>query len=592
MTEGGPRNRGTVLSDEASHHDSGGLLNEILYCMASFQAIFTPVSITMILSALAVVNINTDETRAQGEAAYAQTYQVMDLEEGNSSQNLAASLVNVSIIVSVICLMTFVIVILYKYGCMKIFMGYMVLVTAMLLGYFTATMADVAIQKYNIRFDKLSFVYLIWNYAVVGVISIFFNRGIPKFVTQGYLVTSSVVVAWQLSYMNDWTAWTMLVMLALYDLFAVLSPCGPLKALTQLMSRPGARPLPGLLYEASLPTGVQRPSRNSDEANNTENHEEPPQPSSGNSDRTVSTHRFHEANDRSDSSSSPSAPDSTRPMAINERIPDDEQSASDDQGVSARFAWNDDSSRNQQSDQPPSHGIMRSTGLSASAPHQCTTQQEVEATISSTTSPTSSTRGRIPLALAKLYKLAVIDDDGVLRQRGQLEQDVYTPEEISERTWTARQLRAEVTVIFPERGGRIVAADDQDSNEGRKYFVFNRAGDLLRTFVVNRQGQVMQVVRREPGSSKEDNSIKLGLGDFIFYSVLVSKAALQSFTAFAACMLTILFGLGGTLVLLAVHGKALPALPISIFLAVLTFVLIRYVTEPYIQEVLRYPLYV
>ena len=106
-------------------------------------------------------------------------------------------------------------------------------------------------------------------------------------------------------------------------------------------------------------------------------------------------------------------------------------------------------------------------------------------------------------------------------------------------------------------------------------------------------------------------------GDFIFYSVLVSKAALQSFTAFAACLLTILFGLGGTLVLLAVHGKALPgtlisvsicigpcyvyplvshksnvALPISIFLAVLTFVLIHYVTEPFIQEVLRYPLYV
>ena len=47
-------------------------------------------------------------------------------------------------------------------------------------------------------------------------------------------------------------------------------------------------------------------------------------------------------------------------------------------------------------------------------------------------------------------------------------------------------------------------------------------------------------------------------GDFIFYSVLVSKAALYSFTSFAACMLVILAGLGGTLILLAVHGKALP----------------------------------
>lgn len=47
-------------------------------------------------------------------------------------------------------------------------------------------------------------------------------------------------------------------------------------------------------------------------------------------------------------------------------------------------------------------------------------------------------------------------------------------------------------------------------------------------------------------------------GDFIFYSVLVSKAALYSFATFASCFLVVLAGLGGTLVLLAVHKKALP----------------------------------
>ena len=79
-------------------------------------------------------------------------------------------------------------------------------------------------------------------------------------------------------------------------------------------------------------------------------------------------------------------------------------------------------------------------------------------------------------------------------------------------------------------------------------------------------------------------------------------------------MLCILFGLGGTLVLLAVHGKALPgkfdrlsmigficridlsslwiALPISIFLAVLAFTLTVYLMEPYIKEVFLAPLYV
>ena len=81
-------------------------------------------------------------------------------------------------------------------------------------------------------------------------------------------------------------------------------------------------------------------------------------------------------------------------------------------------------------------------------------------------------------------------------------------------------------------------------------------------------------------------------GDFIFYSVLVSKAALYSFTTFAACMLVILSGLGGTLVLLAVWKQALPALPISIFLGVVFYLLTRLVIEPWIHDMLRTPLYV
>lgn len=53
-------------------------------------------------------------------------------------------------------------------------------------------------------------------------------------------------------------------------------------------------------------------------------------------------------------------------------------------------------------------------------------------------------------------------------------------------------------------------------------------------------------------------SILQGLGDFVFYSVLVTKAALYGFTEWAACTLVIVFGLGATLVLLAVYRTALP----------------------------------
>ena len=45
-------------------------------------------------------------------------------------------------------------------------------------------------------------------------------------------------------------------MLALYDLCAVLTPCGPLKLLVGLMQERND-PLPGLLYEANLPPPQQ-----------------------------------------------------------------------------------------------------------------------------------------------------------------------------------------------------------------------------------------------------------------------------------------------------------------------------------------------
>ena len=67
---------------------------------------------------------------------------------------------------------------------------------------------------------------------------------------------------------------------------------------------------------------------------------------------------------------------------------------------------------------------------------------------------------------------------------------------------------------------------------------------------------------------------------------------MYSFATFASCMLVILFGLGATLVLLSVYHKALPALPISIFLGVTFYLLTRTVIEPWIEDLLRKPYYI
>ncbi|CAL9077190.1 presenilin-like protein At2g29900 [Musa acuminata AAA Group] len=79
-------------------------------------------------------------------------------------------------------------------------------------------------------------------------------------------------------------------------------------------------------------------------------------------------------------------------------------------------------------------------------------------------------------------------------------------------------------------------------------------------------------------------AIKLGLGDFIFYSVLVGRAALYDFMTVYACYLAIMSGLGITLLLLAFYRKALPALPVSIALGIIFYLLTRASLEVFMVQ--------
>lgn len=529
--------------EPSSDSDKEISVSEVLYSASSYHAMVVPVSMTMILAALAVVFINTEQSLSQGEADMSQ-YQVWKTndeqrEYQSTGKNLAMSIGNSLVIVSFICAMTFVIVLFYKFRFMKCLIGYMIFSSSALLGLLGGTVFLVAIEKYRIPIDKFTFYFGLYNFAIVGTISIFFQMGIPTQVTQGYLVCTSVIMAWQLAHFDAWTTWSLLVMLALYDLCAVLTPCGPLKALVNLMQQEDAPDMPGLLYEAQLPSGVERQVRTSGNTSqrNNNNTEAPPT-----SDQ-------------------------------NNVIPN------------SNTLTNTDSATDNDPATPARHRNRRSNEVAAVPPERIV---------------------KVPLAIAKVYHLRLIasqpsrnsaispSSSNSSVSTSPLLEDRVNDDSYYDRQFTAAELCAEVEAVLPSSGGRIESLPSRNRN---RYQVYDRHGDLRRTLIVDRQGRVMQEIEDDSddesdGEYRTSNSIKLGLGDFVFYSVLVSKAAMYSFTTFAACMLVILAGMGATLILLSVYKAALPALPISIFLGVVFYLLTRIVIEPWIQTIFQAPFYV
>jgi presenilin 1 len=89
-----------------------------------------------------------------------------------------------------------------------------------------------------------------------------------------------------------------------------------------------------------------------------------------------------------------------------------------------------------------------------------------------------------------------------------------------------------------------------------------------------------------PSPAEKESGLKLGLGDFVFYSVLVGRVSLSDWVTTVSCMVAVISGLIATIFILVLLKKPLPALPISIFFGGIFYFVGSITLLPMIQQLM------
>mmetsp|Transcript_16834 Transcript_16834/g.27033 ORF Transcript_16834/g.27033 Transcript_16834/m.27033 type:complete len:119 (-) Transcript_16834:33-389(-) len=103
----------------------------------------------------------------------------------------------------------------------------------LIFGLLGSLVGSEVLQALAIPLDLVTFAFVVYNFSIVGVLVTFFWPA-PLLLKQMYLIFIGTVVAFYFTRIPEWTTWVLLVAMAVYDLFAVLMPGGPLRVLVEL----------------------------------------------------------------------------------------------------------------------------------------------------------------------------------------------------------------------------------------------------------------------------------------------------------------------------------------------------------------------
>ncbi|RUS69332.1 hypothetical protein EGW08_022907 [Elysia chlorotica] len=407
---------------------------ELIYGAKHVIHLFAPVTLCM---TVVVATINSVAYYSESGSAHF-AYTPFTDERASTSTKLWQSFANAGIVMVGVIVMTILLLVLYKYKFYKIISAWLMISSVMTLFFFSLFYLWHVLRAFNVPMDYITMSIIIWNFGVGGIFCIHWKG--PLLVQQGYLIVVSALVALIfIKYFPDWTTWTVLGVMVIWDLIAVLCPKGPLKMLVETAQSRNEQMFPALIYSSAMVWIVTM------------------------------------ADDGGKKSQKPKK--RTRDGEQKGEVQTDGEDG-DDGGFGQHMA--NGMGGNSVEDSASARSAVRALGDM--------TQEE-------------------PISGA-----AAEEADGATAAQKNKKR---------KKRPAGAQGQAESRQRAPVSG----ADDDQDDERG----------------------------------------IKLGLGDFIFYSVLVGKASSNGdWNTTIACFVAIMIGLCCTLLLLAIMRKALPALPISL----------------------------